>query len=68
MIVHPEQLELIAKLLEGYDVVYGTPEKEQHGFWRDRASQISKLALQGSMGAKIASSASAFRAGSSHNS
>ena len=59
----PEEIpKLIAKLLEGYDVVYGTPEKEQHGFWRDRASQISKLALQGSMGAKIASSASAFRA------
>ena len=59
----PEEIpKLITKLLEGYDVVYGTPEKEQHGFWRDSASQITKLALQGSMGAKTARSASAFRA------
>ena len=58
----PEEIpRLIAKLLEGYDVVYGTPEKEQHGFWRDRASQISKFVLQESMGAEIARRASAFR-------
>ena len=59
----PEEIpKLIAKLSEGYDVVYGTPEKEQHGFWRDRASQISKLALQGPMGAETARNVSAFRA------
>jgi glycosyltransferase involved in cell wall biosynthesis len=59
----PEEIpKLISKLLEGYDVVYGTPEKEQHGFWRDRASQISKLALQGAMGAETARKVSAFRA------
>jgi len=59
----PEEIpKLITKLLEGYDVVYGTPEKEQHGFWRDRASQISKLILQESMGAEIARKAGAFRA------
>lgn len=59
----PEEIpKLMAKLLEGYDVVYGTPIKEQHGFWRNRASQITKLALQGSMGAEIARRASAFRA------
>jgi glycosyltransferase involved in cell wall biosynthesis len=59
----PEEIpKLIKKLLEGHDVVYGTPEKEQHGFWRDRASQISKIVLQESMGAEIARRASSFRA------
>jgi glycosyltransferase involved in cell wall biosynthesis len=59
----PEEIpKLITKLAEGYDVVYGTPEREQHGFWRDRASQISKLALQGPMGAETARKVSAFRA------
>ena len=59
----PEEIpKLITKLMEGYDVVYGTPEKEQHGFWRDRASQISKLILQESMGAETARKSSAFRA------
>jgi len=24
---------LLAKLAEGYDVVYGTPERERHGLW-----------------------------------
>jgi undecaprenyl-phosphate 4-deoxy-4-formamido-L-arabinose transferase len=58
----PEEIpKLVAKLLEGYDVVYGTPKNEQHGFWRDRASQITKLVLRGSMGAETARSASAFR-------
>ncbi len=59
----PEEIpKLLAKLAEGYDVVYGTPLLEQHGFWRDRASQITKLALQGTMGAETARKVSAFRA------
>lgn len=60
----PEEIpELLEKLAEGYDVVYGTPRKEQqHGFWRDIASQITKLALQSAMGAATARSVSAFRA------
>jgi undecaprenyl-phosphate 4-deoxy-4-formamido-L-arabinose transferase len=59
----PEEIpKLLNKLEEGFDVVYGTPQKEQHGFWRDRASQITKLALQGSMGAETARQVSAFRA------
>jgi undecaprenyl-phosphate 4-deoxy-4-formamido-L-arabinose transferase len=44
------------------DVVYGTPEKEQHGLLRDLASQMTKLALQKSMGAETARKVSAFRA------
>src|SRR6188474_538274 len=43
----PEEMpKLLAKIAEGCDVVYGTPEKEQHGFWRDLASVITKMVLQ----------------------
>ncbi len=59
----PEEVpKLIKKLEEGYDVVYGTPEREQHGFWRDLASRVTKLALQSAMGAETARNVSAFRA------
>lgn len=53
---------LLAKLAEGYDVVYGTPGKEQHGFLRDMASRITKLALRSAMGVDTAGNVSAFRA------
>lgn len=61
---HPptEIHKLLDKLDEGYDVVYGSPAQEQHGLWRDLASQITKIALQSSMGVDIARSVSAFRA------
>ncbi len=61
---HPpsEIIHLLAKLDEGYDVVYGTPEHEQHGILRDLASQITKFALQSSMGVGIARKVGAFRA------
>jgi undecaprenyl-phosphate 4-deoxy-4-formamido-L-arabinose transferase len=59
----PEEIPRLLTLLdEGYDVVYGTPEREQHGFLRDVASRITKLALQSAMGAKTARNVSAFRA------
>ncbi len=59
----PEEIaNLLGKLAEGYDVVYGTPKKEQHGFWRDMASQVTKLALESAMGAETARNVSAFRA------
>jgi undecaprenyl-phosphate 4-deoxy-4-formamido-L-arabinose transferase len=59
----PEEIpKLLDKLAEGYDVVYGTPQKEQHGFWRDVASRITKLVLQDAMGAATARHISAFRA------
>lgn len=58
----PEELpKLLGKIREGYDVVYGPPEKEQHGFIRDIASQITKMALQNAMGAETARHVSAFR-------
>ncbi len=59
----PEEISaLLAKLDEGCDVVYGTPFAETHGLLRDAASRITKLALQGTMGADTARSVSAFRA------
>jgi undecaprenyl-phosphate 4-deoxy-4-formamido-L-arabinose transferase len=53
---------LLAHLTADYDVVYGTPVQEQHGLWRDLASQVTKLALQSTMGADTARKASALRA------
>jgi glycosyltransferase involved in cell wall biosynthesis len=59
----PEEIpKLLARLAQGYDVVYGRPLKEEHSVWRWAMSRITKLALQGMMGAEIASNISAFRA------
>ncbi|MCB9453221.1 MAG: glycosyltransferase family 2 protein [Anaerolineaceae bacterium] len=58
----PEEIRsLLAKLDEGYDVVYGTPQHEQHGFLRDLASQVTKIAMQSAMGVDVARHVSAFR-------
>jgi glycosyltransferase involved in cell wall biosynthesis len=55
----PKLLEVLAS---GYDVVYGTPQREQHGLGRDLASLATKMALRNLVGAEIASQVSAFRA------
>ncbi len=58
----PEEIpKLLTELDKGFDVVYGTPEAERHGLMRDLASQITKVALQGSMGVDMARRVSAFR-------
>jgi undecaprenyl-phosphate 4-deoxy-4-formamido-L-arabinose transferase len=58
----PEEIAtLLARLGAEVDVVYGTPEQEQHGFLRDQASRITKLALQSAMSADTARNVSAFR-------
>jgi glycosyltransferase involved in cell wall biosynthesis len=63
----PEELpKLLAKLAEGFDVVYGAPEQEHHGLLRDLASVITKLALQSAMGAETARLVSAWRAFHTH--
>lgn len=54
--------QMLAKLDEGYDVVYGSPEQERHGLLRDLASQMTKLVLQQAMGAETARNISAYRA------
>lgn len=59
----PEEIAaLLARLAEGYDVVYGVPQEQQHGLLRNLASLITKLTLQNAMGADTASNISAFRA------
>ena len=59
----PEEIpKLLARLVDGCDVVYGTPENETHNFMRNQASRITKFALQNAMGAESASKVSAFRA------
>ncbi|MEA2655088.1 MAG: hypothetical protein QOI23_453 [Chloroflexota bacterium] len=58
----PEEIPKVLKALgPDTDVVYGTPAVEQHGLWRDLATQVTKFALQSAMGAPIARKAGAFR-------
>ena len=59
----PEEIpKLLAKLDEGFDVVYGTPEREQHGLARNLSSRLTKAAFAAAMGADMASMVGAFRA------
>jgi glycosyltransferase involved in cell wall biosynthesis len=59
----PEEIpKLLAKLSPDADVVYGTPESEQHGLWRDLASEVTKLAFKATMGVQVARDVGAFRA------
>lgn len=60
---HPvsEIAPMLAALTPDYDVVYGAPQEEQHGFLRDLASQLTKIALASAMGAETARNVSAFR-------
>ena len=59
----PEEIHLLLKRLDqGFDVVYGFPERQQHGLLRDFASEITKLVLRTSMGVETARHVSAFRA------
>lgn len=60
---HPPEYipSLLQKINEGYDVVYGSPESQQHGLLRGLASQTTKLILQNTMGADTARNISAFR-------
>ena len=58
----PEEIpRLIERIDAGYDVVYGYPEHEQHGFWRDLASQMTKIALRSAMGVETARRVSPYR-------
>jgi len=58
----PEEIpRLLAKLEEGYDVVYGPPEHGQHGLMRDFFSRITKRILQSAMGVEHARDVSSLR-------
>jgi glycosyltransferase involved in cell wall biosynthesis len=63
----PEEIpQLLAQLAAGFDVVYGKPQHESHGLFRDLASQVTKSVLQNAMGAETARNISAFRAFRTH--
>jgi undecaprenyl-phosphate 4-deoxy-4-formamido-L-arabinose transferase len=59
----PEEIaKLLHELGRGFDVVYGSPARVQHGFFREMASRVVKSALSVAMGVETARSVSAFRA------
>src|SRR6266446_10198233 len=59
----PEEIpRLLARLEEGFDVVYGAPKTEQNGIVRALASRITRLALRAAIGSEVAKNVSAFRA------
>jgi glycosyltransferase involved in cell wall biosynthesis len=58
----PEEIRvLLGRLTDDVDVVYGTPKVEQHGFFRDLSSRMTKIALQGAMGGDTARHVGSFR-------
>lgn len=59
----PEEIpRLLESIREGYDVVYGYPVKQQHGFIRNLLSKITKLFLCEIIGSPIAKNISSYRA------
>jgi glycosyltransferase involved in cell wall biosynthesis len=59
----PEEIhKLLAKLDEGYDVVYGTPAQLPHSWWRNLFSLTTKRVLAYVMGVKNIRDFAAFRA------
>jgi glycosyltransferase involved in cell wall biosynthesis len=58
----PEEIpRMLARLEEGFDVVYGAPKAEQNGLMRALASRITRLALSAAVGSDVAKNVSAFR-------
>lgn len=58
----PEEIhKILAKLEEGYDVVYGLPQKRPHVFWRNWFSIFTKRVLAYVMGVKTIRDIGAFR-------
>jgi glycosyltransferase involved in cell wall biosynthesis len=61
---HPPETipRLLAKLAEGYDVVYGSPRKLPQGFWRNLMTASIKWILARVIGLPSVQNVSAFRA------
>lgn len=58
----PEEVpRLLAALTDDLDLVYACPREDEHGFTRNLASQLVKVALSGPFGVQDARSISAFR-------
>jgi glycosyltransferase involved in cell wall biosynthesis len=59
----PEEIpKLLAKLDDGYDVVYGSPIAGNRGPLRDLATALTKFALRVAIGSDISTKVSGFRA------
>lgn len=59
----PEEIpNLLSKLDEGYDVVYGVPARLPHAPWRNLTSWLIKRLMSAAVGVKDARKFSAFRA------
>jgi glycosyltransferase involved in cell wall biosynthesis len=59
----PEEIpKLLAKLDEGFDVVYGASSGREHGLLRNLATRLTKLALRTAIGKEIAADVGPFRA------
>ena len=54
--------KLLAKIDEGYDLVYGARKRERHSFARNLASRVTKWVVQHAMNAPLARSITSFRA------
>lgn len=63
----PEEIPLLlARLEEGYDVVFGIPKKMPHSWWRNLTSVITKKAVDYVMGYKAIRDISSYRAFRTH--
>jgi glycosyltransferase involved in cell wall biosynthesis len=63
----PEEIpKLLAKLDEGYDVVYGTPTDLPHSWWRNMTSRFTKHAFAVATGNHNIKAINAFRAFRTH--
>ncbi len=63
----PEEIhKLLAKLDEGYDVVYGSPNRMPHSWWRNAFSRFTKRTLSYVMGIPNVRDIGPFRAFRSH--
>ncbi len=59
----PEEMPLLlAKLEQGFDVVYGSPQQVRQNLWRSLASHVIRLVLRNVMGNEVAWQVSPFRA------
>jgi len=59
----PEEIPLLlTKLEEGYDVVYGVPQRRPHSWWRNWFSVVTKRVLAQVMGIPTIRDIGAFRA------
>ena len=58
----PEEIpKILDALADDVDVVYGSPQYEVHGLFRNLASQITKIVMRGALGAETARMVGPYR-------